>query len=162
MNRGDKSGQMQISFGMIFSIILIIAFIAFAVYAIYLFLDTKKIIDVGTFRTNLQNDVNVIWRSDHGSQTVTYSLPSEVKKVCFINTDEENLIFLPPESTNANYVNITHLDIIKTIEEAKKPPLKSETITEYNNEEGLCFVNDGKVSMTLVKEYGEAQVYVKK
>lgn len=182
MNRGDKLGtrvltldinkeilpnskrsQMQISFGMIFSIILIIAFISFAVYAIYIFLDLNKGAEVRAFVNDLQNNVKVLWKSDHGSQTVSYNLPNEIKKVCFIDSQYGNLIFLPPESTNVDYQNITNFNITKTIEEAEKSsPSKSERISEYNNEDGLCFANNGKVSMTLVKNYGEAQVYALK
>ena len=52
-----KRGQLQISFGMIFSIILIIAFVALAVYVIMIFLDTGKCANTGLFKNDLQQEI---------------------------------------------------------------------------------------------------------
>ena len=44
-----KNGQATISFGMVFSIIMIIIFISFAFYAIQKFLDLQNSAQVGKF-----------------------------------------------------------------------------------------------------------------
>ncbi|HJX51092.1 MAG TPA: hypothetical protein VJ438_06540 [Candidatus Nanoarchaeia archaeon] len=78
-----KKGQMQLSFGMIFSIILIIVFIAFAVYAIIKFLELQSNVQTGQFFTYVQQDVDKMWKGGQGSIEQTYNLPGEVEYICF-------------------------------------------------------------------------------
>jgi hypothetical protein len=163
--RGEKSkkAQMKISFGMIFSIILIIAFIAFAFYAIIIFIGIGNEADVGVFVNSLQEDVNRLWKSSHASQVFTYELPSEVKKVCFVKHEYKNVAFIPRESSSFVDVNITHFNLTKTLD---IPNSEKERNIEYDPEppisEGLCFENDGKINIFLKKDYGDAQVYARK
>ncbi len=49
---------MKLSFGMIFSIILIIVFLSFAFYAIKIFLNMQTTMQVGKFVEELRNDVD--------------------------------------------------------------------------------------------------------
>ena len=70
----QKKGQMKISFGMIFSIILIVVFIAVAVYAIIKFLDVQHTIQIESFKKDLQDDINDTWRSS-GSGTYLKKYP---------------------------------------------------------------------------------------
>ncbi len=90
-----KKAQMKLSFGMIFSIILIIIFIAFAFYAILKFLDLQDSIKTAQFSDDLQYDINKMWKSSQGSQPREYLLPSKIKSVCFVEDkyENENLIF---------------------------------------------------------------------
>jgi hypothetical protein len=138
-----KRGQLDLSFGMIFSIILIIIFLAFGVYAIIKFLDLQQSIQVNTFLNDFQNDVNNMWKSPQGSQTVTYTLPTKIKSVCFGTDEFENLKFTS--------VNIIHGKIIDNLDIPK--------ITKSENP--FCVENiNGKVSMTIVKKFGETLVTV--
>lgn len=145
---GDKmsnKAQMQISFGMIFSIILIIAFLGFAFYAIKTFLGVQDSAKIATFRNSLQDDVDKIWKGTMSSQQVSYSLPSKIKQVCFKKNQDVNMFFAPENSVNLEPVNINHLDINK--------------ITGSGN--SFCVDNkNGKVSMTLEKKYGEDLVTI--
>ena len=50
-----KRGQLQISFGMIFSIIIIIAFVAVFIYAITIFMGWKRCAETGLFKEDLQS-----------------------------------------------------------------------------------------------------------
>jgi hypothetical protein len=134
-----KSGQMHLSFGMIFSIILIIAFIAFAFYGIRFFLRLQDTTKIGTFRENFQKDVDAMWKGSQGRQEVKYDLPNKIEQVCLKNWQYENLAFIPEDSVKLDPVNISHLDIPKDI----------------------CFDNiNGKISMILKKDYGENSVSV--
>jgi hypothetical protein len=134
-----KRGQMQISFGMIFSIILIIAFIAFAFYGIKFFLRMQDTAKVGKFMDEFQNDVDAMWKGAQGQQEVKYSLPNKIEKVCLKNWEFENLIFVPADAVKIDPVNISHLNIPRD----------------------FCMNNiDGKISMILKKEYGENSVTV--
>ena len=157
--RGEK-GQLHLSFGMIFSIILIIVFIFFAFYAIKIFLNVGEKTEIASFVKDLQTDVNKIWKASQGSQQVSYGLPSSVEKVCFIKNQEKNLVIVPKEASSFENINITHLNIERTLVEAGR----STSQVEYNgrNVTGLCFENNNKVSMILKKNFGESLVYVKK
>ena len=140
-----KRGQMQLSFGMIFSIILIIIFVVFAVYAIIKFLDLQKNIQIKKFAGDLQADVNKMWGSVDSQAEEKYILPGKINAVCFEDRGFENLIF--HASSPIEGVMIEHLDI--------------EKITE--NETPFCIDNlDGKVSMIISKKEGESLVTITK
>ena len=140
-----KRGAMELSFGMIFSIILIIAFMAFAFYAIKTFLGVQDSAKVGIFKTKLQEEVNKVWRAPEASQKVNYELPSEVKEVCFKNWKYENVIFGPEESVNIPAINITNIDIEKTT----------------TNKNPFCIEKkNGKFFMILKKDFGESLVTI--
>jgi len=162
----NQKGQMKLSFGMIFSIILIIIFISFAFYAIMKFLSLQRSVQIGQFKDNVQTDIDRMWKGSQGSQEVNYILPTKITYACFIDLNlpaegkqknlyndlkkvsygEENLIFYPIGSAEGlDALTLNHIDI--------------EKIT--GNENPLCFENsDGKVSFTIKKTYGEALVSI--
>lgn len=166
--RSDKKAQLKLSFGMIFSIILILIFLAFAFYAIQKLLSVKNSVDRGQLVTNIQNDVDKMWKSSEGSQKVEYNFPSGVEKLCFTNfkspatgqnsalyrdldteyTGKENLFFYPIQSSNIlNSKDISHIDLAK--------------ITQGQNP--FCIDNiNGKISLTIKKDFNEALVTITK
>ena len=138
-----KRGQMKMSFGMIFSIVLIIIFIAFAFYAIQKFLEFQDTVKVEQFIENLQNDVDSAWKSSKVSQEKSYSLPRKVGQVCFRN-EEKNLVMTGDSFGRTD--NIEHLNIV-----------------EIASERSLCFLSeDGKISLILKKDFGENLVTIEK
>ncbi|MFH1801291.1 MAG: hypothetical protein ABH804_00440 [archaeon] len=161
-----KRGQMQLSFGMIFSIILIVIFISVAFYAILKFLDVQNSMKVGKFLNDFQTDVDRMWKGSHGSQEVEYYLPSKIEYVCFIDYslqskgsradiynkmkqvyyEHENIFFYPLGSAEGmDASEIEHINL--------------EKITESENP--YCVQNvDGKIKFTLKKNYDEATVDV--
>jgi len=142
---GDKTGQMKLSFGMIFSIILIVIFIAFAFYAIRIFLGIQDEMKIEQFGNGLQTDVDKMWKSSQGSQEVEYLLPSKIESVCFSDDEYQNLIFHSEEFVGGK--KIQHIDI--------------EKITEDENP--FCVENiKGKIKMIIKKDYGEALVTITK
>ena len=75
----STKAQMKISFGMIFSIILIIVFIAFAFYAIKKFLDIQETAQIETFVNKLQGNIDKMWRSSQGSEEIQYKgIPKKI------------------------------------------------------------------------------------
>lgn len=78
-----KRGSIEISFGMIFSIIIIIALIGVAVYAITIFLDFSGTAEVGLFYEEFQNSVDSVWSSATTNRVFTFSLPRGINYVCF-------------------------------------------------------------------------------
>lgn len=143
--RGSKKAEVKMSFGMIFSIILIIIFISFSFYAIKKFLDVQQSVQVAQFMDGLQSDVDKIWKASQGSQIVEYPLPKKITAVCFVNSEYENIAFESDE-----YIEGT---VIKNID--------VEAISGVRNQ--YCIeTKDGKIKLTLKKTYGEALVTINK
>jgi len=143
--KGNKKAQLNISFGMIFSIILIIAFIAFAFYAIKTVLNWQSSLQIETFMNDLQIDVDKIWKGIPETQTVDYSLPNKITFICFQDSEFENLRFISKEIIRGKIIQ--HIDIGKTLLE----------------KEEFCIQNiNGKVIFKLVKNSGEIFVKIVK
>ncbi len=85
MKRVKKRAQIQISFGMIFSIIIVIATVAVGFYVINYFLNLKSCTQIGLFWDSLNNEVNKAWNSDMTQTVFNGALPSGIKQVCFGN-----------------------------------------------------------------------------
>ena len=134
MNRG---GQLKLSFGMIFSIILIIVFLFFAFYAINMILDFQGTASVGGFVNDLQKDVDKMWAGSGGSQGYEYSLSDDIDEVCF---DEESRISFKPFGEGGEFEDrkIEHLS-----------PMSS-----------FCVANVEGVSIRIKKGDGEALVNI--
>jgi hypothetical protein len=73
------------SFGMIFSIILIVFFIVAAFVAIRFFLNYQRCSQVGLFLEDLQAKVDEAFNSPSASFYFNSTLPSGVKAICFLN-----------------------------------------------------------------------------
>lgn len=165
---GQSRGQMRLSFGMIFSIILMVAFIVVAFYAIQKFLEIQNSVQVAKFARDLQEDVDRMWKGSEGSQVHEYFLPGKIDYVCFANFnsqsrgmyddfydeidnfyyENENLFFYPPKSIGGR-----NSEWIKNID--------AEKITSSENP--FCIENiKGKIELTTKKEFGEALVTITK
>jgi hypothetical protein len=83
--RGRK-GQIQISFGMIFSIIIIIAIVATSFYVIKYFLNMNKCNQIAFFFNDFQKKVDKAWASGDTQDVFESNLPGSVKAVCFGNS----------------------------------------------------------------------------
>ena len=143
-----KRGAMELSFGMLFSIILIIIFIAFAVYGIGKFLNLQKNIQTKTFVNDLNYDVDKLWRSQ-GSQPVTYTVPVNVERVCFSEDEFEKDINMEirGEKSIETY-DIVHAKLSDDFSSGKG---------------GDCVsVEKGKIALQLEKEYKETLVTIRK
>tara|TARA_Y100000031_G_scaffold25620_1_gene27593 strand:- start:19 stop:513 length:495 start_codon:yes stop_codon:yes gene_type:complete len=163
-----KRGQMKLSFGMIFSIILIIIFVSFAFFAIQKFLDIQNSVQVGKFANDFQLDIDKIWRGSQGSKEKEYFLPKKITHVCFIDysSDEkgnneifydeleqsyyenENLFFYPIGSAQGiNGKEMKNIDL--------------EKITESENP--FCIKNiNGKINLIIKKDFSETLVTIGK
>jgi len=163
----NKKGAIELSFGMIFSIILIIAFLVFAFYVIKKVVEIGDDAKVGIFLDDLQKDINKMWKSSHGSEELEYSLPTKIQYVCFEDfsvdgkgsnfalyeelkmsrVNNENLIFYPYNSSTIHSKEIKNIDIDETT--GKDNP--------------LCFANEkGKVRIVLKKDYNNPLVILTK
>ena len=89
-----RRGQIQISFGMIFSIIIVIATVAIGFYVINYFLNLSSCTKTGLFWDSLKDETDKAWNSDITQKIFKGNVPSGVEYVCFGNfslTPENNV-----------------------------------------------------------------------
>lgn len=140
----NKKAAMEISFGMIFAIILIIVFLSFAFFGIKKLLGVQEYAMISQFKSSLQEDVNKMWNGPQGQQNMTYNLPKKIDGVCFKESENGNLYFLPQGKFPGG--DIAHIDLDKILISGKDK----------------CFENKaGKVTITLKKDFGENLITLK-
>ncbi len=133
---------MKLSFGMMFSIFLIIVFLAFAVYAIIKFVNLQQTIQIEIFKKDLQADIDSMWQSQQGSREKKYDLPKNIDAICFTDYEYQNLILVSEDLIDGDIIE--HINIVN--------------ITSSGD---YCIPNiEGKVSMTLIKDYGETKIRI--
>ena len=159
---------MKLSFGMIFSIILIIVFLIFAFYAIKKVLSFQKSMTLGKFADSLRNDIDEAWLGPQISEEFSYNMPGGILAVCFVDFSQnprgpkkdiydklnqayygsENLIFYPVGSAEGHdSLLVEHINMNKTLEK----------------ENPFCIdVEKGKISMTFKKEFNEDRIIVER
>jgi len=81
----EKRGQIQISFGMIFSIIIIIATVAVGFYVITYFLNLSSCTKIGLFWNSLEKEIDKAWNSDMTQTVFKAEVPSGITYACFGN-----------------------------------------------------------------------------
>lgn len=164
----NKKAQMKLSFGMIFSIILIMAFLAFAFYAIGFILDLQKSAQLGQFIDNFREDIDDIWKSSQSSKQEEYNLPGNIDYICFVDSEksidgdyedfyddfdlfyssgnQKNTFFYPiKEAEDLGTLRIEHINIEETTSTDNPYCIKKE---------------NGKIEMVLKKEFGENLVTI--
>lgn len=115
-----RRGQLQISFGMIFSIIIIVATLAVASYVLVKFVDFGSRVSCKLFYRDLQERIDRAWAEDGKTSDIFKGkMPHGVEKVClgsisenaavydkavqeelkFYADKDSNLFFYPPEKS---------------------------------------------------------------
>jgi len=156
-----KKGDLNISFAMIFSIILIISFVGVGFYAISGFLKTKSCAELGQFKQDLQNEINRAWSSDESSFMFKKTIPAEA---CIINISasqigpnkeqyesfrklgyQGNLFFYPLGKCKGSIFSLEHISLEK-ITSGENPyciPKKVElNIVKSFNDPRVCLGDD--------------------
>jgi len=164
----NKKGQgvIGLSFGTIFSIILIIFFVIVAFVVIKAFLGTQKCAQVGIFRSDFQEEITKAWNSPKQISMFKATLPSALNYVCFANFskrfkgeyleigedisiyegEDANLFLYPIEKAcDIPYHKINHLDL--------------EAITSEKNPYCIM-IKKGEVEIEIKKELGDRIVRV--
>jgi len=135
---------MKLSFGMIFSIILIIVFLVVAFFAIQKFMNLQKIIVSKQFIEDFQADVNQKWKSSQGSGIKTYNLHSSIISICFREDNFKNLKINYKDKYDEE--NIENIDIENTLQG------QSEMCIE---------AKDSEIKLMIQKNYSEPLVTIK-
>lgn len=160
-----KRGQMQLSFGMIFSIILIIFFLTFAFFGLRTFLGVQDSGKTVKFMNDLQSDIEKVWKSSQSSQEKEYILPEKNSYVCFVDFESsargskasiydelkradygvENMVFYPVDFEGRESAEIMYIDL--------------DAMTESENP--FCLENiDGKIRLRLTKDFSDSLVTI--
>jgi len=174
MKRGLINRKAQVfglSFGVIFSIIIIIFILVVAGIAINHFIDLKRCAQIGLFIEDLQNDIDKVWNSQSSSFSENYNLPGNLDYVCFANLSKNvkggnlesrvysdislykesnaNMFFYPRENAcDMPYINMKHINV--------------ENIIKSKNKNPACFqVAEGKIVINIEKGFNEALVRLK-
>jgi len=130
----EKRGAIALSFGMIFSLIVIIAIIGVSFYAINYFLNLGKCTEISLFYRDFQKEVDKAWSSEITRETFIGKLPRKIESVCFLDREVDsatvigvgeeyealedyfriggNTFLYPPEQTcDQTYKTIRHVDL---------------------------------------------------
>lgn len=155
-----KKGQVEISFSMIVSIMLIVAAIVVSGYAISFFLGLGKCTEIGLLYNEMQKKVDNV--EDIANDFFVGKVPSGVEKVCFGNlslpiaygSKEEHDFILRYGKRDKNvflYPSYKSCEIGMSYYS-----LKNTAIKEF-----FCVpVNNGKIKIKLVKEFRDNLVRV--
>ena len=165
-----KRGQMKLSFGMIFSIILIIIFIAFAIYTINIFLGIQKSASSGKLFNDVQRDVDKIWNSEESLREFEYFLPRGVDSVCFVDFSSDKKGIAENLYNDLERISFREGNFVLYSEGLKSgSDFSSKEIENINIEQTtyidnpLCFRgSSGKVKITLKKDFNESSVTIVK
>lgn len=80
---------MQLSFSVIFSVIIIIATLAVAGYIIVQFINRTKDVECKLFYDDLQKKIDTAWQADDSVSSIfTESVAAKTEKVCFGNVSQ--------------------------------------------------------------------------
>jgi len=122
------------SYGMIFSIILIAVFLVVAFFVIKNFLDIKKSVEETQLVEQLQDEIDRIWRSSQGEQNYKFERRfsrNKIEYLCFYDYEKniqggfkeigkellrvrnlgDNLYFYPTKYSNLQSAKIEHINM---------------------------------------------------
>jgi len=95
------------SYGLIFSIIIIVAILAVSFYAINRFVNLSRCGEIGIFYDGLQDEINRAWTSGVYEDRFDGTLPAGIEKVCF-----GELSSTPIEAYSRYYEEIQDLEYV--------------------------------------------------
>jgi uncharacterized protein (UPF0333 family) len=85
----NKHAQMELSYGFLFSVILVGIFIFVAGYAIMMFMDINKQVETGIFTKELQNEIDRIWNGAGEDIFINLTIKSsKITHICFFSSNE--------------------------------------------------------------------------
>ncbi|MEK6825849.1 MAG: hypothetical protein AABY00_03620 [Nanoarchaeota archaeon] len=159
----NKQAVLDMSFGMIFSLIIIATTLAIAGYMIVKFMNAGSNVLCGQFKEGLQRSIDDAWRSDGASidtrREPLPSLPSDVKEICFGNATQSLLAL----KDKANYEDFKEYALPgRNLYITPRTACKGEfsyTLTHATSQGFFCVpVKKGKASLLIVKENTSALV----
>ncbi|MEK6844535.1 MAG: hypothetical protein AABX83_03885 [Nanoarchaeota archaeon] len=158
----NKRGQIDISFGMIFSIILIIAVVGVAFYVINNFIELKKCTEIGLFYDDLKKYTNEAWQSTIHKDTFKGTLPSGIDIACFGDLNQEPIAEYRQEydAISRAFINSKERNVfLYPIKKACDASLSSIKLEHVKTDNFFCVkVEDSKIALKTEKNQFEALV----
>lgn len=146
-------GQLQLSFGMIFSIIIIIATISIAFYFIQKILTNQECTTLQLFKTDLQDSIDKIWRSPFGQELFSSKIPGGITKVCIGNPTLAPAMYSKVLEDLDPYLDPNENLMFYPAKEACKGQFVATKLTHLKSDSFVCFdVVGGKVSFNVFKQ----------
>ena len=159
--RNNKDAKFQISFGMLFSIIIIIFTIAIAVYAINYFLKLKSCTELVGFYDSLKENVDRVYASNFAEQTLKLSVPGETLEVCFGNISEAKTRYPDEykelERLSTRGYNVYLYPSVKKCSQTQ-PGIKIDRV--YVDKFFCQDIMSNKLDIKLIKEFNEPKVRI--
>ena len=157
-----KRGQIDISFGMIFSIIIIILLIATAFYAIRYFVNLERCRSIGSFYNDLQEEVKKAYESPLYSGTFSGKLPNGIDYVCYGNLSSSNG-YKEQYDFLRRYKNTGKNLFLYPVNKACDNSLASYQLLHAYDSSFFCIpVSDGKIGIKLNKDSEDIFVHLSK
>ena len=158
----NKRGQIDISFGMIFSVILIIVVVGVAFYVINNFLDLKKCTEIGLFHDDLKKYIDNAWQSTIHKDTFKGTLSSGIELVCFGDLNQIPLSQYKQEydSLSRAFINNKERNVfLYPIQKACDATLSSFKLEHVKTNNFFCIpVVDNKIELKTKKDQFESLV----
>lgn len=159
----QKRGQFNISFGMIFSIIIIIVIIGVAFYVIMSFLQTSKCAEIGLFYDDLREHIDKAWQATKYRDSFTGTLSSGVEMVCFGDSSQTPREYRKEFDELVREGRRGHNVFISPKKEACDVSLVSMKLEHAKTDQFFCVdVNDNKLSIKIEKNVFDSLVTIAK
>lgn len=161
----EKRGQgvFGLSYGVIFSIIVIIAVIALAFYAINYFLGLNKCTEVGFYFQDLEKEIDRAWAASTHRSSFEIEVPSGITHACFgplsgnvVNAEDSAIKTVLQE----NFPGPNHNIFIYPIEKACDGDLFSFQIEHATAERFFCIDLRDSNTIRLEKNSDESLVTI--
>lgn len=141
------------SFGMIFSIIIIIATLVLAGYFIKQFIYTSRCVDVQLFSQELQAKVDEVWRSSQAREPYTGNMPKNIESVCIGNLLSNEARKSAEYDLLKRYSRLGNNFFIYPPQKACDGSAATKKINHVNMSEFFCVkLKEGKASLNLIKD----------
>ncbi|MEK6926836.1 MAG: hypothetical protein AABX11_00235 [Nanoarchaeota archaeon] len=148
-----KSGQLELSFSMIFSIIIIIATISVAFYFISKFMTTGKCTSLGIMKEDIQAEIDKVWASPFGVETYIGSPGSGIEKLCIGDLDKAGIKYSTIREDLDTYSSPGDNFYMYPPEKACQGSMAAGRLNHLMVGNFTCFdVKDGKVELKMSKE----------
>ena len=157
----QKRGQFNISFSMIFSIIVIIAIIGIAFYVIRSFISLSKCTEISLFYNDLEEYIEEAWQSTihqdiFPNEKYPATIPSGIELVCF-----GDIAQAPQEYNNIKkaFINSNGNVFLYPPQGACDSSLSSIKLEHVKTNEFFCIpVRENKIELKTKKDQFEALV----
>ena len=98
MKLRNKKASIEMSFGVLFSIIMIIFVVAIAIYVVVKFIGIGNCGKIASSKDDIQKTVDNVVASDEANRTLSIFLPTGIKQVCFVDKPDRTTSIREPAS----------------------------------------------------------------